>query len=217
MNKHLFTSILLVLTLAASLLSGKAQFKSIDVVSQLNIPLHFNRWQGQNAPNAYQTESQKPDFIAKTLLLYYWIPDEANLSLLLINAGNFHNPRTCYTGSGYTPKEYANLEIELSKNVALKGESYIMQKSETEAFFTTYWMIVDGRRVDWLEQKFKEFFFALINKRRANLMVRIDVPLYEVNQEVFKWAENVTRLFIQDLYKASDTQDKYYIFGGIHS
>jgi hypothetical protein len=71
-------------------------------------------------------------------------------------------------------------------------------------------MCIDKKRVDWLEQKAKQFFYSLINKKKAGFMVRIDAPADEKNIPA---ALAMIQEFIGGIVSRMPAGQADYIFG----
>ena len=135
--------------------------------------------------------------------------DGGEVFLSLLNAGNFHNPKICYTGIGYKPRYEGEYNIILGKKTALRFDSYLMLKKNNN-LLTTYWMCIDGKRVNWMEQKVSELICSLTGKKTINILARIDVHTNPGNTDK---ALAVTKDFIRALYEKLDKNKTAYIFG----
>jgi len=71
-------------------------------------------------------------------------------------------------------------------------------------------MCVDGKLSDWAGQKFKEFQYTLFNKKKAGLMVRLDIP---VTTDTVDLSLKLAGEFLRDLSNSLDDEQLGYLFG----
>lgn len=128
--------------------------------------------------------------------------------MLILDAGNFHNPKICFSGAGYKLKELDDIEINVL-NRRLKAHVFYAQKGN-EGLLLVYWMCIDKKIVDWTGQKVKELFYSLINKKRMGLMIRLDIP---AGQDDIPGAVLFARKFIQNLAASLPPNQAEYLFG----
>ena len=69
---------------------------------------------------------------------------------------------------------------------------------------------MSNKKVDWTEQKIRQFWFSLLNKEKTGLMVRMDIPVSEGNEEA---AVRLAQRFIADLSDKMSDKDRGYVFG----
>jgi hypothetical protein len=221
-TKSLIVIAIIFISIAVSFGLPKSKYQSFDIIRYLNIPLSFESWLGEELPNN-EEEIKKWDFINKSKQYYFYkiygpdlyhnysfLKEDGNqIYFSLLNAGNFHNPKSCYTGIGYKPRYEGKTNITLGKNTVLQFETYLMLK-ENNTLLTTFWMCIDGKRVNWVEQKLHELTRSITNRQSINVSARIDVP---TNPENSDNALAVTKNFIRDLYGTLDENKKVYIFG----
>jgi len=220
--KSLIFIAIIFITIFVSFFSPKIKYQSFDIIRFLNIPLTIGSWFGEEMPSD-EEEMKKWDFINKSKQYYFWKEYEsepfnsyhfsneegAEIYFSLLNAGNFHNPKSCYTSIGYKARLEGTYTVKLSKNTALQFDSFLMLKKDND-LLTTYWMCVDGKKVNWLELKLNELICSLTNRKSINMLTRIDVPTNPGNTDD---ALNLTKEFLHDLYKTLDKKKKSYIFG----
>jgi EpsI family protein len=127
---------------------------------------------------------------------------------LVLDAGNFHNPKVCFGSSGFKIKEIGDKDFTIAGR-ALKARALFVERGR-EGFLLVYWMCIDKKRVDWLEQKAKQFFYSLINKKKAGFMVRIDAPADEKNIPA---ALAMIQEFIGGIVSRMPAGQADYIFG----
>jgi len=222
-TKSLILIAIILIPIAVSFGLPKIKYQSFDIIGHLNIPLSIGSWFGKELPKN-EKEIKKWDFINKSKQYHYYKiygpylyqyysfsrKDEVQIYFSLLNAGNFHNPKNCYTGIGYKPQYKGTYNIRLAKNTTLQFETYLMSKKNND-LLTTYWMCIDGKRVNWLEIKLNKFICSLTGKKSINILARIDVYTNPGNTDK---ALTLTKDFIHDLYKKLDKDKRVYIFGG---
>ena len=220
--KGLIIIAIILISIVASFGLPKIKYQSFDIIEYLNIPLLIGDWSGKPLPNN-EKKIKKWDFINKSKQFHYYKiygpylyqyysfkrKDGAQIYFSLLNAGNFHNPKNCYTGIGYKPRYDGTYNIIMGKKTVLQFDSYLMLKKNNH-LLTTYWMCVDGKRVNWLELKLNELICSLTNKESINVLTRIDVPTNPKNTEK---ALAVTKEFLRDLYGILDKNKSVYVFG----
>ena len=221
-TKSLIFIAIILIPIAVSFGLPKIKYQSFEIIKYLNIPLTIGNWLGKELPKN-EDEIKKWDFINNSKQYHFYKmygpyiyhnysftkKDGSQLYFSLLNAGNFHNPKNCYTGIGYKPRYEGKYNIILGKNTLYQFDSYLMLKKNSD-LLTTYWMCVDGKRVNWLELKLNELICSLTNKESINLLIRIDVPTNRSNTDN---ALAITKDFIRDLYGTLDKNRLVYIFG----
>lgn len=184
------------------------KYEGLNMLSQFTIPLEFNGWQGKNMEQDWSIEDETYNFIGQAMDREYVNRDGRNLFLLVLDAGDFHNPKICAHSSGFTVKELNDIEF-LILNRTVRAHSLYVEKN-AEGFLTIYWMCIDKDIVDWTEQKIKQLWFSLIDKKRAGLMIRLDVPVKEVGiEDAFRLAKE----FLVDFSQAIPLDQVGYILG----
>ena len=207
--KNLIIIAILSITIAASFGFPQKKYQSFDIIEYLDIPLSFNDWSGRVVINKQKTLGKKFNFINKSKQFYFWKKDGSEVYFSLLNAGNFHNPKVCYTGIGYKPQYDGTYNVKLTNSSVLQFDTYLMLK-ENNNFLTTYWMCIDGKKVNWLSQKLNELICSLTGRKSINLLTRIDIPTDPDNTNN---ALTLTKKFIHNLYETLDQDKKVYIFG----
>lgn len=209
MNKNRPLAIMIILTLAICICFylPKVKYTSVKIVSKLNIPERMYDWRSQDFSGKLNKDDLRYNFISDIFARLYANRYHEHLLLLILDAGNFHNPKICFGASGYKIRELENLKINLDdKN--FNAHALYMQKGE-EGMLLIYWICIDKKVVDWTEQKWKELWYSLFNKKRAGLMIRLDIPTRPDNVEnSLKLARN----FIKDLSLKVSPQDAEYLF-----
>lgn len=222
-SKSVIIIAIIFIPIAATFLLPKTRYQSFDIIEYLNIPLLIGNWLGEEMPNTDEELKKKFTFINKSKQFYFWKKHESGqyqyyhfskddgseVYFTLLNAGNFHNPKSCYTGIGYKPRYEGKDNILLENKNVLQFDTYLMLK-ENNDLLTTYWMCVNGKKVNWLDLKLNEIICSITNRESINVLTRIDI--YTNPADTSK-ALTTTKDFIRELYETLDKNKRVYIFG----
>ena len=206
--------IVIILLLSSIILSfafPKAKYEGTGFISQLKIPDTFSEWQGKNITENLDlsAEEDRYKFISGALAYEYVNKDGMKLLFIILDAGNFHHPKVCYSSAGFKVKDLKDAEFH-TLNSTLKAHALYTEKGG-EGFLSFYWISIDKKIAhEWIEQKIKQLYFSLFNKKRVGLMVRIDIPTQEEN---IKDAIIPAERFVSDLSQALTPEKADYIFG----
>lgn len=211
MHKHLKPYIALVWISCALIYCfafPKSNYTGPEVFSRLEIPYTMNSWQGIDIKDEWNLEDKKYNFISQIIARRYVNTNDKKLFFSILNAGNFHNPKICSHGAGFTVRELNDQEFHLAGRT-VKTHAMYVQKN-TEGFLLIYWICIDKGIVDWTKQKIKELYFSLFHKNRVGLMIRLDIPSTE---GTLKDAFTLAQEFVNDLHRVLTPKDADYIFG----
>ncbi|MDN3515613.1 MAG: EpsI family protein [Candidatus Brocadia sp.] len=186
----------------------KVKYVSVNMLSRLNIPFEINGWQGRDMDQEWNIEAEEYNFISQALDREYVNVDGKNIFLLILDAGNFHNPKVCSNSSGFTVRELHDSEFQML-NRTVKAHTLYIKKGD-EGFLISYWICIDKNIVDWTGQKIRQLWFSLIGKKRAGLMIRLDVP---ANEDAIEDALRLSKEFVADLAQTIPQDQVGYIFG----
>ena len=127
-----------------------------------------------------------------------------------INSKNSSNSLTLLVtgGAGFKISEAPDKNFTVAGK-PLKSHSLIVEK-DNEKYLLTYWITIDKKGVDWFEQKANQLFSSLLNRKKAALMCRIDLP-FRKGEEAAALA--LTENFINGLAGRASPEDCDYIFG----
>jgi len=203
----LIATILFLAAIAASFGVPRPKYQGLNILAKLNVPAVIGDWQGKD-DESLNAQDGRYNFISKIFARTYTNKAGVSLNLFILDAGNFHNPKVCFTGAGFKISDAPEKKIILSGQ-ALKCHSMIVQKSG-EYYLLTYWITIDKKNVDWFEQKFKQLFSSMVNRKKAALMCRIDLGF---NQGEEAAALEITQRFIDSLAAQISLADRDYIFG----
>lgn len=208
-NKFIIAIILLIFSIAISYSLPKAKYVGTGFISKLNVPKSINGWTGRDVTGevGLNLESDKYGFVSEALAYQYVNSEGKSLLFIILDAGNFHHPKVCFTGAGFKIKELSDTEFHLQNNT-LKTHTLFTERG-TDNFLSFYWIVIDKNVAHaWVEQKIKQLFFSLFGKKRVGLMVRVDIPTKEDNIED---ARILAKEFLNEINKSLDSAD--YIFG----
>ena len=182
---------------------------TLDVLN--SVPKYMRYWRGKDMQSQDAIlEGNMYNFISKMVARVYvdTITYRQKVNLIILDAGNFHYPKVCFTGAGFDSRELATRKLKLkSGEIDVRVLSNKKGKEET---LSVYWICIDKQVVSsWVEQKIKQLFYSLFNKKKVGLMVRVDVPKISNIDRGVKVAEE----FLNDLYKEVPEEYREYIFG----
>lgn len=189
----------------------KAKYTGTNFISQLDIPYKFNEWVGKDVTSELniQAENDRYSFVGDVLAYEYVNKQGKNLLFIILDAGNFHHPKVCFTSSGFKLKELNDTEFN-ALNRTFKAHTLYAQRGK-ESFLIFYWIVIDKNIAhEWIEQKVRQLYFSMFNKKRVGLMIRIDIPTREEN---IKDALALAKHFINDLSEILKKEQLDYIFG----
>ena len=217
-KRSLLIACVLVSVMAIAFGLPKAKYKSMDILKEISVPMNVGDWQGKDVKNDLKLMDEKYNFVRALDLREYDHPSGRKVYLFILDAGNFHNPKVCMTSSGFVTKEINDIEYELAAPAASVGQQArasftapaITITKDEASFLISYWITINGKRVDWVEQKATEFWFSLIGKRKAGLMIRVDTPTSEKDVPM---ATEVLKDFVRSLGDSVSAKDHKYIFG----
>ncbi len=192
----------------------KAAYIGKAVTAQVldSIPKDSLNWQSRQVElRTNNPEGEAYNFISRIFARQYVnkIEPAQKAFLVVLDAGNFHYPNVCFRGAGFTPEELPSRELNLGANAKLNVRLLLNKKGE-EAYLSVYWICIDKKIVPtWAQQKVKQLFYSLFNKKRVGLMVRVDIPVIDGMEETVKLAEG----FLNEIYREISPDYRDYIFG----
>lgn len=211
MNKRsaVVVIVFLLVTIGFSFGLPKPRYESLDVIKTLAIPYQVGAWQGRDVQHDLQLMDDKYNFIKALFLREYRHPSGQRLYLYLLDAGNFHNPKVCLNSAGFTIKDMDDVRIQRPNGTGFNAQSiYIGRQGQGQ--LVTFWITINGERVDWLRQKASEFWFSLIGRKKAGLMVRIDSP---VPEKILPLGVEGIQNFTSALGAALSESDRNFVLG----
>ena len=209
MNKR-FLPVIAVLAAAILLCFGlpKPKYASLNILPALNIPGEFGDWKSKDISGQLKLQGEQYNFISNVFARVYSNPQGRELLLLILDAGNFHNPKVCYGATGFIANDLPDTQLRVPTK-QFKATTVYLTKNNTNLVLT-YWLCINKKLVGWTGQKIQEFFYSLLNKKKAGLMVRVDVPTFSNDKEN---AIRLAQTFITDLSNQHSPGENEYLFG----
>ncbi len=208
-NRPIFVILLLLCALAVSFALPKTKYKSPDILSKLKIPFRFPGWQGKDAGNLFNPDDLRYNFISEIFARIYANQYKESLLLLILDAGNFHNPKICSRGAGSTITDLSNLELK-AINHTFQAQAIYVQKGNNEGTLLVYWICINKKLVNWTGQKITQLLYSMFNKEKIGLMVRLDINTYKENLDA---ARALAQKFVSDISSQIPAGQAEYIFG----
>jgi EpsI family protein len=199
--------------MAVSFLIPVPKYTSLNILKEINIPTEFPGWRSFDVSKQLNLKDDRYNFISDVFARIYQNRKGQQLLFLVLDAGNFHNPKVCYTSSGFDVKELDS--VELSSTEGPFNSSALLMQREKGGLFMFYWLCIDKKIVGWTGQKMLELWSSLSNKKKAGIMVRIEIPLGEITDKNIVQDNSIAlgRDFIQALDKSLTLDQKEYLFG----
>ena len=210
-NKILTVIILLALTILISYSLPKAKYTGTGFISELKIPKSISGWTGKDVTQevGLNLNEDKYNFVSGALAYQYENKEGKRLLFIILDAGNFHHPKVCFTGAGFKIKELPDTEFHLQDHT-LKTHTLFTERGRDNNL-SFYWIVIDKDVAhEWIEQKAKQLFFSVFGKKRVGLMVRVDIPAREENIDD---AMILAKQFIYELSLAIQPEQIVYLFG----
>jgi EpsI family protein len=200
--------VLLLLTIFVSFCLPKAKYQSLNILKEIDIPWRMPDWQSKDLSYQLDASDKRYNFIGDIFARGYINKYGQKLLFIVLDAGNFHNPKVCFGSSGFTSKDLDKLKIK-SGSSFFEAQTVYMQKGQTGQLII-YWLCIDKKIASWGDQKLIELWNSLLNKKKAGLMVRLDISTSEENiPSTLRLAQE----FITDLRNNLSPKDAEYIFG----
>jgi EpsI family protein len=189
----------------------KWKYKGADTLSKVSIPYSMTGWQSADVSGSMRSKMKDQEvynFVGDVFARVYRNFLGEQLLFLVLDAGNFHNPKVCYGSSGYMITELDDIELEANGR-KFKAHALSMEK-DGEGLTMVYWICIDKKIVGWTEQKFIELWASIMQKRKAGLMVRLDIPTRKDGTDT---SLRLARDFVKDLSRSLSPGQSEYIFG----
>ena len=211
-TKNLIVIILLTCVIFLSFAMPQAEYAGTGYISKLKIPDSFSGWTGKDIRQEVglgNINSATYNFVSGAFASRYINPDKGSLLFIILDAGNFHHPKVCFTGAGFEIKDLPDTEFRLG-NRTLKAHALYTSKERLHTL-SLYWIVIDKNVAhEWIEQKLKQLFFSLFGKKRVGLMVRVDIPATE---DTIDEAMVLAKEFINEISRNLQPEDADYILG----
>lgn len=209
MKRQYILIFLLLVTILVSFGLQKPKYVSPNILGKLDIPYSLIDWRSEDVSNAIKQQGDdRYNFISDIFARVYGTRAGKSLLFIILDAGNFHHPKVCFGSSGYKIEELEDTEFDIPLGT-FKAKTILALKGDV-GFVLVYWMVINGKEVNWTEQKIKQFWFSLLNKQKEGLMMRLDIPVTDGNP---KDAISFGQSFIADISSEMSDEDQEYIFG----
>ena len=206
--KPLIVIALLVATIIVAFAIPRPHYKSPDIIPTLDIPIYMGDWRGRDISKQFNLNDERYKFIGNVFANMYSNYLGEGLILLILDAGNFHNPKVCMGASGYTSKDLPDTEFKTPYNT-VRAHTVYFEKGD-EGTLIIYWICINKKIVDWNTQKLIQLWYSLFNKEKVGLMVRLDIS---TNKDRIQSSVSVAKEFIADLSKSLPREKCEYVFG----
>lgn len=209
--KSILVILLLLLTIGSIYAIPQVQYRGKNFITSIKFPLIFAGWNGRDVTDSLNINIQEArfNFINDAVAREYFDSRGNNLIFIVLDAGNFHNPKVCFTSSGYEIEELNKTEFVVSNRTINAHTLYTKRDGHKSLSF--YWIVIDKKIAnEWIEQKLKQLYFSMLNKEMVGLMVRLDIPLEGKSTED---ALILAKQFVNDLNQSLQPNDVDYIFG----
>lgn len=200
---------LLLITITASYATPRNKYRSPEIASKLDIPWRMENWISKNAASQINLTDQRFNFISDIFARIYLNKYGENLLFFVLDAGNFHNPKVCFGGSGFQNKELPQTELTANGRIIKANTVYFDKPGEN--YVVIYWICINKKQVDWTKQKLIQLWYSLFNKQKIGLMVRIDIPT--ASEEKIPDSVKLAQDFIKELGAKVPTEQANLIFG----
>jgi EpsI family protein len=211
LTKTWIVLIILLCTVVISYSVPRATYVGTDIISRINVPLTINTWQGKDVSDQLKLDItiDTNKFISEAKIIKYVNDQGDKLDFIILDAGNFHHPNVCFTAAGYKIEELDDTEFTLG-NRTIRAKTLYTEKNQ-ESSVSLYWIVIDKKiTYHWIEQKMKQLYFSMFNRKRIGLMVRFDV---RTDKDHIDNAVSTAKHFITELNHELSPEKAEYLFG----
>ncbi len=209
LSKKIAAIVILVLTIIFCFAFPKVKYQSPDMLSKLVIPTDPSvGWHSKDISDQFDTKDLKYNFISRIFARIYTNPTNQSILLMILDAGNFHNPKVCYGSSGYQITDMPDITLRAG-NRSFNAQSVFMEK-DSQGLLIIYWICIDKKMVNWTGQKLMQLVYSMFNKEKIGFMIRLDVPTTLANAPN---AQKFAQEFIDTIYSQIPSDQVEYIFG----
>lgn len=207
-KKFLAAAILLSVTIIISFALPKKRYESPLLLYKIKIPFYLNDWRGKDVEKKLNLNDEQYNFMSEIFARAYINISGQRLLLIILNAGNFHDPKVCLDTSGYTLRELDDVEFSVLGRT-FKAHAVYTKKGKTDTLII-YWLCVDKKITDWAGQKIWKFWNLLLNDKKVSFMLRLDIPTEKNN---LKDSLKLAKEFLDDLSASLPSDQVEYLFG----
>lgn len=208
MKNPILIIILLLTTMGSSFLIPLPRYESLNILSTIDIPTQMPGWRSVDVSKELNLKDERYNFISDVFARIYYNGYGEQVLFLVLDAGNFHNPKVCYTSTGFTVKELPDAGFGLEQK-KMNTTALFMDKPK-QGLYMFYWLCIDKKIKDWGGQKLSELWSTLFNKKKAGLMVRMEIPSsFRTPQQ----AEALAQDLLGSMNKAMKPEQREFLFG----
>ncbi len=186
----------------------KNQYKSQDILKQLDIPESIPYWQSRDVVEELNLKDARYNFVNRIFARQYMNDLGEDFLFLIFDAGNFHHPKICFTNAGFKVEPQKDIEIETPAN-KFRAKALFMDKGR-DSVLVVYWICINKKTVDWTQQKIDEFIYSLFNKEKVGLMGRLEIS---TSKESLPHAVDMAKDFLKNFSRRMNAEDAAYLFG----
>ena len=211
MKKNIIVISLLIAAMVVAFALPKVKYQGLSILTKLNIPASMTGWQSRDISDSLKSkmnEQEVYNFVGDVFARVYRNFLGEQLLMLVLDAGNFHNPKVCYGSGGYKITELDDIELAAGAT-KFKAHTLYLEKGD-EGLTMVYWICINKKIVGWTEQKALELWASLLQKKKAGLMVRLDIPTRKGGTET---SLRLAQDLIKDLSRNLTPEQSEYLFG----
>jgi EpsI family protein len=207
-NAYITIAVLL-LTIVIAFCLPKPRYESPDIFSLVSIPERLPEWVSKDVSGELNTKDDRYRFISDIFARNYFNTlGRESLLFMMLDAGNFHNPKVCFGASGFKVEDLGMLELDAQGKMFQAYAVYAGK--DGEGTLIIYWITINQSIVNWTEQKLQQFWYSILNKQKIGLMIRVDIPTKEDRIES---SLLMARRFVRTLAAELPEEEFNYIFG----
>lgn len=207
-NKTIFVSLLLAFTLAFAFAVPKTKYQGTNIIPSLNLPQTMPGWNSEDISDQTGQGSESMNFLGHILAKEYDKDNGPLLYLFILDANNFHHPKTCVGGAGFDAQDLPDIEFKLP-NHTWKAKAVYFQKGD-EGFLTVYWICINKKEVNWAGQKLMQLWYSMFHKEETGVMMRIDIT---TTRDQIEQATQSAQELLTTLSAQIPPEEQEYLFG----
>ena len=207
-NRQVIVISLILVAIVISFALPKPKYTSAGMLSKISIPSKIYTWYGHDVSDQLNQKDLRYNFISDIFARSYNNGFGKSFLMMVLDAGNFHNPKVCFSSSGYVATDLPDVEFK-TKNKNFKARAVFFERPQ-DSLVIIYWICIDREITDWTGQKIKELWYTLINKKKSGLMIRFDIPAAKGDIDS---AVKTAKGFVEDLSNNIPQDQAEYLFG----
>lgn len=208
MKNPVLIIVLLLVTMGASFFIPLPKYTSLNILSTIDIPTQMPGWRSVDVSKELNLKDERYNFINNVFARIYYNGYGEQVLFLVLDAGNFHNPKVCYTSTGFKVQELQDASFDFGQK-RMHTTALHMDKPQ-QGLYMFYWLCIDQKIQTWGGQKLAELWSTLLNKKKAGLMVRMEIPdQFRTPQQ----AESLAQDLLGAINKAIKPEQREFVFG----